>query len=161
MRGARASAAAGSWRGARPQPRRGTGPPGGRGRTQSRSSAGNDARLAMARQWSGCSASHLLRHCCHRHSTWQGSQRAKGIQGTNGWGPMARQAPCDGCSPPALESGRLHHYPICGQVRKSSGSLLVSRFRRSYHLAAPAFTNVGKGTLASHDPSVALHLTFL
>lgn len=39
---------------------------------------------------------------------------------------------------------------------------LVSRFRRSYHLAAPAFTNVGnKGTLASHDPSVALHLTFL
>ena len=39
---------------------------------------------------------------------------------------------------------------------------LVSRFRRSYHFAAPAFTNVGnKGTLASHDPSVALHLTFL
>ena len=38
----------------------------------------------------------------------------------------------------------------------------VSRFRRSYHLAAPAFTNVGnKRTLASHDPSVALHLTFL
>ena len=52
--------------------------------------------------------------------------------------------------------------PICGQVRKSSGPLLVSRFRRSYHLAAPAFTNVGnKGTLARHDPSVALHLTFL
>ena len=39
---------------------------------------------------------------------------------------------------------------------------LVSRFRRSYHLAAPTFTNVGnRGTLASHDPSVALHLTFL
>ena len=39
---------------------------------------------------------------------------------------------------------------------------LVSRFRRSYHLAEPALTNVGnKGTLASHDPSVALHLTFL
>ena len=39
---------------------------------------------------------------------------------------------------------------------------LVSRFRRSYHFEAPDFTNVGnKGTLASHDPSVALHLTFL
>ena len=37
-----------------------------------------------------------------------------------------------------------------------------SRFRRSYHFTAPAFTNVGnKGTLASHDPSVALHLTLL
>src|SRR6476469_3804951 len=34
---------------------------------------------------------------------------------------------------------------------------LVSRFRRSYHLAAPTFTNVGnRGTLASRDPSVAL-----
>jgi hypothetical protein len=88
-------------------------------------------------------------------------QPAKGIN-VPGMGTMARQAPCDGCSPPALESGRLHHYPIRGQVRKSSGPLLVSRFRRSYHFAAPAFTNVGnKGTLASHDPSVALHLTFL
>src|SRR4051794_1473873 len=37
---------------------------------------------------------------------------------------------------------------------------LVSRFRRSYHFAAPAFTNVGnKGTLASHDPSGPI-LTF-
>ena len=45
---------------------------------------------------------------------------------------------------------------------KNGGLSLVSRFRRSYHFAAPAFTNVGnKGTLASHDPSVALHLTFL
>src|SRR6185503_20992786 len=40
-------------------------------------------------------------------------------------------------------------------------ALLVSRFRRSYYLAAPAFTNVGnKGTLASHDPSVAQPLFF-
>ena len=36
-------------------------------------------------------------------------------------------------------------------------ALLVSRFRRSYHLAASTFTNVGnKGTLASHDPSVPI-----
>ena len=34
---------------------------------------------------------------------------------------------------------------------------LVFRFRRSYHFAAPTFTNVGnKGTLASHDPSVPI-----
>ena len=39
---------------------------------------------------------------------------------------------------------------------------LVSRFRRSYPIAAPACTNVGtKGTLATIDSSVALDLTFL
>src|SRR6476469_6834042 len=55
--------------------------------------------------------------------------------------------------------------PLGGKAWKEVGKIghgLVSRFRRSYHLAAPAFTDVGnKGTLASHDPSVALHLTFL
>ena len=74
---------------------------------------------------------------------------------------------------PRLERGRvasLHchgrgdarsHGFDCGP-RLSRRDGLVSRFRRSYHLAAPAFTNVGnKGTLANHDPSVALHLTFL
>ena len=51
--------------------------------------------------------------------------------------------------------------PAIGNLLHDRESL-VSRFRRSYHFAAPAFTNVGnKGTLASHDPSVALHLTFL
>ena len=44
----------------------------------------------------------------------------------------------------------------------SCSTVPVRRFRRSYHFAAPAITNVGdKGTPASDDSSVALHLTFL
>ena len=42
--------------------------------------------------------------------------------------------------------------PLGGEAGKEVGKIrhsLVSRFRRSYHLAASAFTNVGnKGTLA-------------
>jgi hypothetical protein len=45
--------------------------------------------------------------------------------------------------------------------RRKTGSASVP-FPTFVSFAAPAFTNVGnKGTLASHDPSVALHLTFL
>src|SRR4029077_20592544 len=50
--------------------------------------------------------------------------------------------------------------PLGGEAGKEVGKIrhgLVSRCRRSYHLAASAFTNVGnQGTLASHDSSVPI-----
>src|SRR3954447_3687754 len=71
-------------------------------------------------------------------------------------GATARLTSSSACTPP----NAIDRCSVASTVMRASP--LVFRFRRSYHFAAPAFTNVGnKGTLASYDPGAALHLTFL